>query len=142
MLFNHDSLLISLLKQSELGVGQRIYPERARQRNKSPLPYIVYTIVSEPPYYSHAGRSEQLQNSVIHWFAVANTDTEASAITENLITDFEELIGTQIGDSETQYYIQFVKILDRDSGEYDPKDGSDDYTFYRRLVVEIVWQYA
>ncbi len=138
-MFNHDSPLIELLKAEDLGVGARIFPDRARQRRKSPTPYLVYNLAGGEVYYHHGGRSG-LQNQVVHWFGIADTDFDASTICKNLLTVLESLNGTSIGNTEEQYWIDFVKLADEiDGGDYDPKDGSDSYLFYRRLVTEIVY---
>ena len=142
-MFAHDGILIETLKLEESinnVVGRRIYPDRAKARVSKP--YIIYNMVGGDPYYHHGGRNT-IRNNILPFYAISELDSTALAICELLLSALEGYQGTIIGVATDQAHISFVKLLDEiDGGEYDPKDGSDGYTFYRRLVVEIVWQYA
>lgn len=114
-------------------VGARVYPEVAPQDESQP--HIIYTQASGHRIKSHSGPLPGgASNIALHVYAIGSNQPQANTLAQ-LLED-RWLAAVDVNAAGT--LVQVCNGGQYDSGQWFPRDSSDQHLFYRRLVFNML----
>lgn len=114
-------------------VGARVYPEVAPQDESQP--HLIYTMVNGHRIKPHSGPLPGgARNMALHVYAIGRSQPQANYLAQLL----EDRWLSASNANAAGTLVQVCNGGQYESGQWFPKDSSDDHLFYRRLVLNLL----
>lgn len=114
-------------------VGARVYPEVAPQDETNP--HLIYTLVSGRRIKPHSGPMPGgARNMTLNVYAIGRDQPQANALADLVENRWLAVSNAMAADT----LVQVCNGGQYDSGQWFPKDSSDEHLFYRRVVLHLL----